>query len=243
MRSLTIHDAVRFSVELSLRDTGDADAASAAVIAFANACGAGMLGGDQRRPEDANRSDVVERRDGSTLHFDVDAANVAAESIRVLIGMLKADLAIAESILSIRGSVGHAGGPHLVRQVIDETSIALPARYRSIGFDVMMHEVMRARDQRLVRARFRDEVTDEGETRLIQLEKTWLRVCCGGLVEPGCRPHESFVAASRGYLVAPRVFEIPIHAFDAPERAFDVLLNGLHRYSILEQTIECVDVW
>ena len=70
-----------------------------------------------------------------------------------------------------------------------------------------------------------------------------MSVCSGGLAD-GDRPaHESFLSAGSGYLVSPRMYEIPIGAFELPEEAFHPLLNALRRCALIDHPIERVQIW
>ena len=239
-------DVVRLFVELKTREGGDPDAiegVTAIVSAFVDACGYGMLGGVDRRPEAAVQPSVRESTGPAVRRYEIGAPNVSSGSVRVLLGMLEGDYALAEATASLTASVAQAGKPQMVRQDVGSRTIPAPGRYRAIAFEVVRHELAPSNSQRLVRARFCGPVPQAYEAHLVAIQKTWVRVCAGGLADGGRPAHESFVSAATGYLVSPRMFEIPIQAFEVPEQAFDPLLNALHRCALLDHAIERVDLW
>jgi hypothetical protein len=239
-------EVVHLAVELKTRESGDLDAIegiTAIVSAFADACGFGMLGGADRHPEAAMQPSVRERTGPAMRRYAIDAPNVAPESVRVLLGMLEGDYALAQATASLTASVSQPGKPQIVGMNATSGRVPPPGLYRAIAFEVVRHELGRSDRQRLIRARFRGPVPEAYETHLVAVQKTWLRVCAGGLAEGGRPAHESFVSAATGYLVSPRVFEIPIEVFEVAEHAFDPLLNAFQRCSVLDQVVERVDIW
>ena len=244
--ALTQLDGVRLSLELALRPAADPEAAArvaAIVSVFADACGYGMCGGAEFRPEDATRAEVHRAVTATHLRFEIDTRNVAPSSIRVLIGMMKGDFSLTQDIASLAASVTFGPPPRLVRPVTDERLIAVPPVFSPLVFVVTRHEVARSRATRLIRVRFRDPVPNEYESRLVALQKTWVQVCQGGFAEGDVPAHESFLSVGDGYLVSPRIYEIPIRMFEASECAVDPLLNGLRRCSLLDHAIEQVQIW
>ena len=244
--SLRQVDGVRLSLELALRSTANPEVAARAaaiVSVFADACRYGMCGGAEFRPEDATRADVHRAATATQLRFEIDTRNVEASSARVLIGMLKGDFGLNQDVASLAASVTYGPPPRLVRPVTDERQIAVPAVFSPLGFVVTRHEVARSRATRLIRVRFRTPVPDEYEARLVALQKTWVQLCHGGFAEGDMPAHESFLSVGDGYLISPRLFEIPIRMFEAPEHAVAPLLNGLRRCSVLDHAIEQVQIW
>ena len=244
--SLTQLDGVRLSLELVLRPTADpevADRVAAIVSVFADACRYGMCGGAEFRPEEATRAEVHRAATVTQLRFEIDTRNVAASSVRVLIGMLKGDFSLTQDVASLAASVAFGPPPRLVRPVMDERQIAILPAFNPLGFVVTRHEIARSRGTRLIRVRFRTPVPNGYEARLVALQKTWVQLCHGGFAEGDMPAHESFLSVGDGYLVSPRMFEIPIRMFEAPEHAVDPLLNGLRRCSVLDHAIEQVQIW
>jgi hypothetical protein len=244
--SVTELDGVRLLLEVALRPTAEpetVDRVATIVSVFADACGYGMCGGTEFRPEDATRPEVLRAGAATPLRFDIATRNVAPGSIRLLLGMLKGDFGLARATASLAATVAYGPPPRLVRPVVDERQIAMPRLFSPLGFAVTRHEIARSRGTRLVRVRFRAPVPDEYATRLAAIQKTWVLVCHGGFAEGEVPAHESFLSAGNGYLVSPRTYEIPISMFEAPEHAFDPLLNALRRCSLLDHGVEMVQIW
>lgn len=238
-----IHQHLLVQIEIVSEESDEmVQTAEKIVSDFAEACDLGLLCGDKNDPTESRLLRFRYQQVLGLLKWNILLEAIDGGSVRVLIGMLRGgmpDGVVRFVSVSTETDMSDEG----LISLTDEKKLSLPNLYEKLGFPLIRHESMRAKTDRLVRVMFFDKPYPKQLERLIQIQKAWVNVCEGGFYSGDKQAVEFGILCDTGYLVAPRIFEIGIRIFDNEENCFDILANGLHRYSVTEQPIKEMHIW
>jgi hypothetical protein len=239
-------DVLVHDVTINVALTPSAGAAQRELIVgiltrFSEACAYGLLSGSN----DPVKAETVRFRVGEgtgSVDCELAANGIDWRAFRVMAGMLRGEFRLNGAIASVRvNSLGVGGGKSV--RAGNEMDIGLPGPYPSSGKLNVERIEIPVRTARLVRVRFVERPSAEAVDQLTHIQKIWTAVCKGGFAPLGKAAHTCFLSGPTGYLVSPRVFEIPIDMFDNTEAAFDPLLNAIDRFSVNVIRVESVIIY
>jgi hypothetical protein len=241
-------DHQRFLVKLKIApnpQTHAMDSLLSILNTFVRACAAGLLSRNPTSPEGLRVDEFrLEQPSSDLIECVFDLRGVSYKCCRVLIGMLRGEPFLDGLILSVLWkTITEPFGPEVLT-LHDEKAISLlepsgePHR-----FQIWREEEGRAKVDRLVRVIFPDKPSAAMVSQLTIIQEAWLAICKGGVAPDDMPAHECFISATKGYMISPRMYEMPIDTFDNIELCFDFLLAGLDRFASIYMPITSVRIY
>lgn len=212
---------------------------------FARACAAGLLSRNPTSPEGLRVDEFrLEQPSSDLVECVFDLRGVGYKCSRVLIGMLRGEPFLDRLISSVLWKTIAEPRGLEVLTLHDEKAISL---LEPLGephrFQIWREEEGKAKVDRLVRVIFPDKPAADLVSHLTMIQEAWLAICKGGVAPDDMPAHECFISAAEGYMISPRIYEIPIDTFDNIELCFDFLLSGLDRFASIYMPITSVRIY